>query len=434
MNKIENRPLGTNEKVYWVLDQKTTTHFAVVAEIDGNATDHQWRQALDTVQQRHPNLSVKISGNEYSTVYFEHVENCKIPLRIAYTKRDEDWTSLLEEELKMPIDITKAPLARAVVIQQSGKSVFIFLSNHSIGDGMSSALFIRDILTVLSGEKLDNLTPVPALDELAALSAKQLPNKRTSDFEQAKNSLLPRPEVNVQRLKLSGALTEKLIKYSKSEKTTVHGALSAALVLALKHVDSALEQKDVRILHPLSARKPLNIGDDFGLLVSMVTLPYKPEPEHTFWDFARKVRKEIAATQTPEWIRTDISATRELFYNEMDVKTIEQALYQGTRHEIMLTNLGQLPFKSDFGGLELKSLWGPMVLTLHDAARTVGVATYNGEMTLTVTGILTSNGLLEATEKIIDQICSTPENIEVGEFLKQPVTDLSNINEKFFCA
>ena len=38
MNKIENRPLGTNEKVFWVLDQKTTTHFAVVAEIDGNAT------------------------------------------------------------------------------------------------------------------------------------------------------------------------------------------------------------------------------------------------------------------------------------------------------------------------------------------------------------------------------------------------------------
>ena len=100
----------------------------------------------------------------------------------------------------------------------------------------------------------------------------------------------------------------------------------------------------------------------------------------------------------------------------MDVKTIEQALYQGTQHEIMLTNLGQLPFKSDFGGLELKSLWGPMVLTLHDAARTVGVATFNGELALTVTGILTSDGLLQATEKIIDQVCNSPENIQVSQF------------------
>ena len=434
MTRKENRPLGTNEKVFWVLDQKTTTHFAVVAEIDGNALDHQWRQALNTVQQRHPNLSVRISGNEYSTAYFEHVDDCEIPLSIAYTKKDEDWTSVLEEELKIPIDITKAPLARAVVIQQSGKSVFIFLSNHSIGDGMSSALFIQDILTILSGEKLDNLMPIPALDELAGVHVKEIPNEQTSGFDQAKNSLIPRPEVNVQRLKLSGALTEKLIKRSKSEKTTVHGALSAALVLALKQTDSALEEKPVRILHPLSARTTLGIGNDFGLLINIVTLPYNPEPENTFWDFARNVRKEIAATQTPEWIRTDISATRELFYNEMDVKTVEQALYQGTRHEVMLTNLGQLPFKSVFGGLELKSLWGPMVLTLHDAARTVGVATFNGELTLTVTGILTSDGLLEATEKIIDQVCQSQENIEIGEFLKQSVTDFSDINEKFFCA
>ena len=422
MTRKENRPLGTNEKVFWVLDQKTTTHFAVVAEINGNALDHQWRQALDTVQQRHPSLSVRISGNEYSTARFEHVDDCEIPLSIAYTKRDEDWTSVLEEELKVPIDITKAPLARAVVIQQTGKSVFIFLSNHSIGDGMSSALFIRDILTVLSGENITDLMPLPALDELAGVSAREFPHEQTNGFDQAKNSLIPRLEVNVKRLKLSGALTEKLIKRSKREKTTVHGALSAALVMALKQTDSALQENSVRILHPLSARTPLNIGDDFGLLVSMVTLPYNPEPEHTFWDFARKIREEIAATQTPEWIKTDISATSELFYNEMDVKTIEQALYQGTQHEIMLTNLGQLPFKADFGGLELKSLWGPLVLTLHDAARTVGVATFNGELTLTVTGILTSDGLLQATEKIIDQVCSTSENIEIGEFLKQPAT------------
>lgn len=426
MNKIENRPLGTNEKVFWVLDQKTTTHFAVVAEIDGNATDHEWGQALDTVQQRHPNLSVKISGNQYSTTHFEHVENCQIPLRIAYTKRDEDWNAVLEEELKLPFDLSIAPLARAVLIQQSGKSIFMFLSNHSIGDGMSSALFIRDILTVLSGETIEDLMPVPALDELAGLSAKKLPQEHTNGFDQAKNSLISRPEVNMQRLKLSGALTEKLIKRSKSEKTTVHGALSAALVLALKKTDSALQQKPVRILHPLSARTTLGIGDDFGLLINIVTLPYDPEPEHTFWDFARNVRKNIAKTQTPEWIKADTNATRELFYNEMDVETVEQALYQGTQHEIMLTNLGQISFKSDFGGLKLKSLWGPMVLTLHNAARTVGVATFNGELTLTITGISSSDGLLEVTEKIIYQACHATQDTRTGDFSKETVTDYSN--------
>jgi hypothetical protein len=109
-----------------ILDQKTTTHFAVVAEIDGNAADHAWRQALDTLQQRHPNLSVQISGDQYANVCFEHVADCEIPRRIVYSKKDEDWTPVLEQELQVPIDITKAPLARAVVIQKSGKSVFMF--------------------------------------------------------------------------------------------------------------------------------------------------------------------------------------------------------------------------------------------------------------------------------------------------------------------
>jgi hypothetical protein len=44
------------------------------------------------------------------------------------------------------------------------------------------------------------------------------------------------------------------------------------MVLALKQTDSALEEKPVRILHPLSARTTLGIGDNFGLLVSMITL------------------------------------------------------------------------------------------------------------------------------------------------------------------
>lgn len=126
MKKSTNRPLGTNEKVYWVLDQKNTTQFAVAAEIDGNATENEWRQALDTVQNRHPNLSVHIAGNEYSTAHFVPVDYCRIPLRIVNAENGENWNSVLEEELSKPIDITIAPLARATVIQQPGK-IYIHL-------------------------------------------------------------------------------------------------------------------------------------------------------------------------------------------------------------------------------------------------------------------------------------------------------------------
>jgi len=417
MNKITNRPLGTNEKVYWVLDQKTTTQFAVVAEIDGNLIDSAWRQALDTVQKRHPNLSVQISGNEYSTVHFNHVEDCKIPLEIIYSQSGESWNSVLEEELSKPLDITIAPLARAVLIQQPGKSVFLFISNHSIGDGMSSALLIRDILTVLSGRAIENLLPVSALDELAGVSLQEVENEKPNGFQQVKNSLIPRINVNIERLQLSSTLTKKLIEHCKIEKTTVHSALSAVTVLALKATnDASLQEKPIRILHPLSARNTLAIGEDFGLLANMVILPYQPSPQQTFWNLAREVRQGIVSTQTPDWIKAVITATQGLFCSGMDIDAVEDTLRQGTVHEVMLTNLGLLNFKSDFENLQLKSLWGPMVLTAHPLAQTIGVATFNGELTLSLTGLVPSKSLLEAIVTIIEKVCSTQQDLQTGDF------------------
>jgi NRPS condensation-like uncharacterized protein len=417
MSKKEKRPLGIHEKVYWVLDQKTTTQFAVAAELGGDTTDQAWRQALDVVQQRHPNLSVQISGNEYTTAHFEHVDDCPIPLRTVYMETGENWNAELEKEMRIPFDITVAPLARAVLIRQPGKSVFIIVSNHSIGDGMSGALLIRDMLTVLSGEPVDNLSTLTTLDNLAGVTVTEIEKEQTSSFEQAKSSLLLRPEIRVHRLKLSRSRTEKLVQRSKSEQTTVHGALTAAFVLALKQKDTSRQQKPVRILHPLSARPTLDIGDDYGLLVNLVTLTHDPDPQETFWAFARQVRKDIALMKTPEWIKGDTVAIGELFCNEMELKTIEEIVHQAIENEIILTNLGRFPFRTDFGQLQLKSLWGPLVLTPHEASRTVGVATFNGELTLTLTGYSSSDGLLEAAGKIIDQVCEAPEHMQVLELL-----------------
>jgi hypothetical protein len=405
MNKLENRLLGTNEKVYWVLDQKNTTQFAVAAQLTGNLKDEEWRNALDTVQQRHPNLSVRISGNEYSTVYFEHADQCRIPLRVVHLEKDADWNDIVEQELNQPLDLNIAPLARAVLIQQPGKSVFIFLSNHSIGDGMSVALVIRDVLSVLSGRMITNLSPLAPLDELAGVAIEGNAEVNRKGLQQIKIKLIPRQGIGVLRLAFTTTLTAQLIERSKRENTTVHGALSAALVIAMREKDASPRQQPVRILHPLSVRKILNVGEDFGLLLNITTLPHHPFPGDNFWDLARSVRQEIAETQNAEWIKGNSLGTQELFNSGLDLATIEQALHQGTAHEIMLTNLGLLSFASDFGALQLTSLWGPMVLTPHQAAQTVGVATFNGVLRLTLTGLTPDQNLLQAVEQLIYRAC-----------------------------
>lgn len=421
MNKIKNRILGTNEKVFWVLDQNNSTQFAVAAEIEGNAEDNAWRRAINEVQKRHPNLRVQISGDQYAKAHFESIEHCPIPLRIILDT-GKTWNSIVEEELKQPIDITIAPLAKAILIQQSGKCVFIFISNHSIGDGMSVALVIRDILTVLAGKSIDLLETSLSLDEHIGFPLKKTDLSRPVGYKPSYKKLQPRSSVSIEYLKLPYDLTQKLIERSKTECTTVHGALSAAIVIALKKLDSSTQLKPVRILHPLSARATLDIGEEFGLLINMTTLSYNPTPEETFWNFAKDVRTGIAPMQTPDWIRQDIEGTDGLFSSGMDLKDVKQVLHEGTVHEVMLTNLGRLSIESDFNPLKLKLLWGPMVLTPHEEAQTIGVATLNGELTLTLTGQKSSKSLLENLENVLYEACFTAHDTQLGKFYTKAVT------------
>jgi hypothetical protein len=154
----------------------------------------------------------------------------------------------------------------------------------------------------------------------------------------------------------------------------------------------------------------------------MTTLSYNPLPQETFWNFAKDVRKGIASLQTPEWIRQDIEGTNELFSSGMDLKDVEQVLHEGTVHEVMLTNLGRLSLDSDFNLLQLKLLWGPIVLTPHEDAQTIGVATLNGELTLTLTGQKSSKNLLENVENVLYDACFTAQDTQLGKFYTKTVT------------
>ena len=52
------------------------------------------------------------------------MDHFPVPLRIISITNSENWQSIIEEELRQPIDITISPLAKAILIQHSGKRVF----------------------------------------------------------------------------------------------------------------------------------------------------------------------------------------------------------------------------------------------------------------------------------------------------------------------
>ena len=148
---------------------------------------------------------------------------------------------------------------RAVLCHGATECMFILTAHHSIADGLSLTYAIRDLLCALSGKTLEPLPPTSPLELLAELSLRMPHNAEhpPSDVApqegrpvafRALNGTLPA----IDALSLTPEFTRRLIQISRQEGTTVHGALSAALVLAGRQYSSKWRNSPVRILSPFN--------------------------------------------------------------------------------------------------------------------------------------------------------------------------------------
>jgi hypothetical protein len=407
------RPLGTMERCLWLLDQTHPIHFSIAAEIEGPTTLTSWRSALDAVQLRHPFFSVCIDKDDESSPCFRRVAGTQIPLRVVDGKDAEpQWERELERELSTRFDPKQAPLIRAVLLHQPNKSMLIFTAHHSIGDGISMAFAIRDTLRALSGEKLETLPPVPSMEDL--LGMPQTPPARPfskTSWGTGAERVAATIDMNtgwaprVKGLRLSTELTSKLLRRSRQERTTLHGALCAALVAAGRQVFSAWKNP-IRIHSSVDARRLLQLGEHYMQLAFGGIVAVNPETMADFWDIARFMKTGLAPAQSVAGISAGLGRLNDLLLQGLDSHTLSQVAKKANAHEATLTNLGNLPFDTSFGDLKLTSMWGPAIELDGENGQTVGAATANGSLCLLYTSSSPSPSLLHVMEQSLVAACN----------------------------
>ncbi|MFN6474212.1 MAG: condensation domain-containing protein [Nostoc sp. SerVER01] len=409
MNNI-NRPLGAMEKIFLLLDQISQVHFVIAAEIIGTKTIIEWRKALDALQARHPFLSVCIKNNGFDYPFFQHEDKTKIPLRVVEENGNYRWEKELEKELSMPFDSTQTPLVRAVLVQQGQKSIFIFSSHHAIGDGMSDLIIINDLLKSLSGQQLLPLAAPDSSDNLLGITNDYY--ERVDGVSSISDTLdqpvfIRRDEAMpfVERSQLSSEFTLRLSNRCKAEGTTIHGALCTAFVMAGKEIEKDWKNKPIRLVSPASSRKALNTNDSMAQYIVSKTIIYPEQTELAFWDMARFSKRELEGISSLESIKTSIEIASQLVFNAKDVMEISNLLQKGVAREIMLTNLGRLPYQTDFGTLKLEGIWGPLALSGYKGDQTIGVTTTNGSMRLVHVSRIPLKPLLRVAENILIAAC-----------------------------
>jgi Condensation domain len=377
------RELSSIERMLWLRDQNHCNHFSMAAEIRGHTTVTMWRNALDQLQRRHPLLNVLIGLEENSRPVFCQAGEDKIPLVVRKRTSPLQWQAEVEKELSAPFDTSESPLMRAQLLLGDDRCEVILTTHHSIADGMAIVYVIRDLLQAVSGEKLAPLPVPPSQDEILAPILRTLPSRMSED--EAHHASVSRPTAfrhndgarpRVTGLRLSPERTSLLLNSARRQQTSVHAAISAALVLIGRESLPPWKEHGVRVLSPISLHKALNVENDCVLALTAGIMSFAPPAGSGFWDLARWAKEGLRPFQTMEGVRRMSAMLEKNVSNHANVETVAP----GMGHELMVTNVQQFPFENRFGDLTLEGLWGPSTLNGFEGEQVVGIATVNGSL------------------------------------------------------
>jgi hypothetical protein len=134
-------------------------------------------------------------------------------------------------------------------------------------------------------------------------------------------------------------------------------------------------------------------------------IPFQPGDSRALWELARFAKKELSPSQTFQSLSTSLHGLEAIMSNDMDVETAAQIAAGAFARDVMVSNLGQMPYESEVGKLKLEAVWGPTALQGLDGEQNVGIATTNGAIRLLHASYSLIPYLLEHTELILRAAC-----------------------------
>ncbi|MDF7815765.1 condensation domain-containing protein [Hymenobacter sp. YC55] len=407
MKRQQNRILGAFEKTFWLLDQIDSKDFCLAAHISGTQPVEKWRKAINLVQQRHPNLSVRVRLDELARPTLQQVENLPIPLRVVQVAQDYRWEQEVEQELAVRFNTAEGPLLRVVLLQKPDSTILILAANHTVADGTSLSYLTRDILLAVTGQELEALAPQVANDETLGLPEDQPAQTIQQVLDLKPKTAAVTPLVASHRF--SASTTRSLLERARQENTSVHGALCAAVLLASRQMRPGWEHTRMEVVSPVCTRGPLHLDDNVGLNITTQSVFFDHQPQLSFWELARLAKAGLAGTSSVDYTKGYLSYFRDIVFGHNDLGQMLDALKQAFNHHIMVTNLVRVRYQTDFGPLKLDALYGPMVRSGKGMEQTIGALTTNGALCLTNTSDTPIPGLLLAMEQILTEACQDAE-------------------------
>ena len=421
-----SRPLLLLERTMY-REGRTPFTSVFTIKLIGTLNEEQLRQALVTLQSRHPLLRCVVQYVDGRPHFVLQDSPAPIPLRIADRRSEDDWQNQVRREWTVPFGLGPDPLARFVWLRGSLASELILVAHHCICDGQSGMTLLEECLRACdhppqrpetAEPELTNYDAIKTVEDLVPAVLRQDRRFRRRVHWKMRllrlGLLLKRrnagkvraPIVSEQmyfhRWRLHADNSLSIMDRCRAEGVTVLAAVTLAFLQAFRDIRglSALRKAytmvNVRRFLPQLMPDAL-FGIAPGVALNLKRVSPEKITEAGFWECARAIKADM--TRRIDRLGAGLYENLvglESLHDKYDrlVEDTEDA--PAVRH-LTVSNMGRLDLPTEYRTFTLETVYSPLVMVSPTPANTVVLSSFAGQLEFAIVSDSQSLPLAEAT-------------------------------------
>ncbi len=315
---LENKeyyPTSSAQKRMYMLKQikgeKTTSDsIPGVILVEGKLNRKHFENTIWRLIERHDALRTSfevIDENIVQKIVPTHRTHQDLGFKINYLESQEEEIPTIIKRFIRPFDLSKVPLFRLDLVKVSqDRHILMFDIHHSVTDGTSMLIFVRDFIHLFQGRKLPVLKiqyrDFAAWQEkfLTASTLKKQEEYWLKVFADRANipvlnmpTDIPRPPIQILEgttidFDFTSELSMKIKNVAAENEATLFMVILAIYSILLSKYSG---QEDIVIGVPLQARQHLDLQNVIGFFVNTLAFRNYPQRGKTFREFLDEVKK-----------------------------------------------------------------------------------------------------------------------------------------------
>jgi NRPS condensation-like uncharacterized protein len=374
---ISQRPFSTGE-VFWArMCERASNTFVFYCRLRGNVEVDRLKAAVNEAANVFPILGARViqKGDNFT---LETGSPSRHNVRIIARQDKNHWHRLMDEELSRRIPMNATSLWDAAILSGPEYAELVLSFNHLIGDGLSAALFIEEVLSIYGGTRPSARMPIrESMEQLfknehGSIRRLRYTIQNIADlFATARKKVYWLPSGVESSAKVEGstifkskafteAESEAITKAAKANNATVYGTICAALSLAI-YVEAKVQGSlDVGISSSVSLRPELreDVSHDFGFYATNLDVITTVNSATDMWDLAREYSGSVKHQIEIGKPQFGLGLLRMVLKKYTNVDELRQLMVKQAKSTAMVTNMGRLNLKARFGDVVVDEIFG----------------------------------------------------------------------------